>query len=444
MIKSSFKNNPLNMDEPKAIFDIAIIGGGIAGAAIARDASLRGAQVIVFEKSTFGSGTSSKSSKLIHGGIRYLELAWNALKRGQVAEGRKNFGFVISALRESTLLEHMAPDLIRPIELVIPIYRNEGQNVWAVYFGAAFYGLLALLTGNRKGPRILMGQSAVLKLIPNLNPKNLAGGVLIWDHITDDKHLVEEIMRSAVSSGAQALEHATVQNYLYDAANQYYEISVEESAKRGQVLDLSQEPVPFLKEDERKKLRTFKARTLINASGPWVDKIRTKTGEKTDDFLVPVAGSHIMVRRFTDYSVILRAQDNRIFFCINMGPHSRIGTTERVHKDPDTVRPLDEEVEYLLCALERYFPNVKLSPEDILSKDSGIRPLAKPREAKTPHDISREHEIRVGPTGVIHVLGVKLTDHRRAAKDVVNRLIPALRKFNPNIKTKSLTHQIPL
>jgi glycerol-3-phosphate dehydrogenase len=316
----------------------------------------------------------------------------------------------------------MAPDLIKPIELVIPIYRNEGQNVWAVYLGAAFYGLLALLTGNRKGPRILMGQAAVSKLIPNLNPKNLAGGVVIWDHLTDDKRLVEEIIRSAVTSGAKALEHAIVQNYRFDAANQCYEISAEQNGTP----------------------QTYKARKLINASGPWVDKIRTKTGEKTNDFLVPVAGAHITVKRFTDYSVILRAQDERIFFVINMGPHSRIGTTERIHKDPDTVQALDEEVEYLLCALERYFPNVKLGLEDILSKDAGIRPLAKPREARTPHDISREHGIRIGPTGVIHVLGVKLTDHRRAAEEVMDQLVSELRKFNPSIKIKSLTHQKPI
>lgn len=410
------------MAESEPIFDLAIIGGGIAGAAIARDAGLRGAGVILFEKSTFGSGTSSKSSKLIHGGIRYLELSWNALKRGQVAEGWKNFCFVISALRESALLERMAPDLIKPIELVIPVYKNEGQNVWAVYLGAVFYGVLALLAGNRKGPRILMGQAVVLKLIPNLNPKNLAGGIVIWDYTTDDKRLVEEIMRSAVRSGVQALEGATVQNYRYDQTNQFYAISVEYNG-------VSQ---------------TYKARKLINASGPWVDKIRTKTGEKTGDFLVPVAGAHIMVKRFTDYSVILRAQDKRIFFVINVGPYSRIGTTERIHKDPDTIQALDEETEYLLCALERYFPNVKLGPEDILSKDAGIRPLAKPRESKTPHDISREHEIRIGPTGVVHVLGVKLTDHRRAAEKVMNQLVSQLRKFNPNIKTKSLTHQTPL
>ena len=317
--------------------------------------------------------------------------------------------------------------------------------MWAVYLGAAFYGFLALLTGNRKGPRILAGQKAVSKLIPNLNSKDLAGGVVIWDHITDDKRLVEEIIRSARASGAQALEQAAVQNYHYDAGNQIYEITVTQQTTttgRRPVGDVNQPLSANVSLSDG--VRTFKARKLINASGPWVDKIRAKTGEKTGDFLVPVAGSHITVKRFTDYSVILRAQDNRIFFVINLGPHSRVGTTERVHKDPDTVRPLDEEVEYLLCELERYFPNVRLSSEDILSKDAGIRPLAKPQKAQTPHDISREHEIRVGPTGVIHVLGVKLTDHRRAAKEVIDQLIPELKRFNPVIKTKTLTHQKPL
>jgi glycerol-3-phosphate dehydrogenase len=425
------------MTQSEPIFDIAIIGGGIAGAAAARDASLRGLRVILFEKSTFGSGTSSKSSKLIHGGIRYLELAWNALKRGQVREAWKNFRFVISALRESALLKRMAPHLIRPIELVVPIYQNEGRNIWTVYFGAAFYGLLARLAGNRKGPRILIGAKSVLKLISNLNPKDLAGGVVIWDHMTDDKRLVKEIMRSAVQAGAQAYKHAAVQNYRYDEKEQIYEVTVTQPP--------SPSPLPLEGgEGKGEGVHIYKARTLINASGPWVDKIRAKSGEKTEDFLVPVAGSHIEVKKFTDYSVILRAQDERFFFVINVGPHSRIGTTERIHKDPDTVTPSDEEVEYLLCELERYFPNVKLTFEDILSKDAGIRPLARPKKTQTPHDISREHEIRIGPTGVIHVLGVKLTDHRRAAKEVIDQLIPELKRFNPHVKTKTLTHQKPL
>ena len=399
------------------MFDVAIIGGGIAGASIAWDAALRGLSVVLFEKNTFGSGTSSKSSKLIHGGIRYLEFAWIAFKSGKLWEAWKNFRFVWSALKESAVLEKIAGNLVKPIELVIPIYKRKSQSVWLVYFGASFYGFLAYLSGNRRLPRILRNQESVLRLIPNLNPKNLVGGVVIWDHTTDDQRLVTETIESAKRAGAQTFEHAFVKSYRYEEGEKNYTLAVEQN----------------------NQTRSFAARKLINAGGPWVDKIRDSAHEKTEDFIVPVAGSHIILKRFTDHSVILQAHDKRIFFVINQDHLARVGTTERICKDPDAVKATDQEVEYLLCALERYFPDMKIELGDILGKDAGIRPLAKGKETADPHSISREHEIRIGPTGVLHVLGVKLTDHRRAAEDVVDKIVHDL-----NLKIKSVTHKTTL
>ncbi len=398
-------------------YDLAIIGGGIAGAGIARDATLRGLKVVLFEKNTFGSGTSSKSSKLIHGGIRYLELAWTALKRGNLFECWKNFHFVFSALKESAILEKIAGELVRPIELVIPIYKERGRNVWTIYFGSLLYGLLAFASGNRRFPRILFGPHAVLKFVPNLTSQDLAGGVVIWDHLTQDKRLVEKTIESAQTNGAQAYERAFVKSYQFDETDRVYVLAVE---LNGQT-------------------RTFFARSLVNAAGPWVDRVRDSAHEKNEDFIVPVAGSHIMLKRFTDYSVILQANDKRIFFVINMGNEARVGTTERMSKDPDRVKPTEEEIEYLLCALERYFPDVRISADEVLSKDAGVRPLAKPKKAISPHSISREHEIRIGPSGVLHVLGVKLTDHRRAAEKVVNKVLKDL-----HLQANSITEKIPL
>lgn len=405
------------MPKENTTFDVAIIGGGIAGAGIARDAALRGFKVILFEKNTFGSGTSGKSSKLIHGGIRYLELSWFALLKLNLAEAWKNFCFVLSALKESAILEKIAPDLVLPIELVLPIYKREGQGILAVYFGTLFYGLLSYLSGNKRLPRILPGKNAVLKLIPNLNPKELVGGVVIWDHCVNDKQLVEKTIESAQNSGAVTLEQTFVKSYQFNEEEKRYTLAVEQN----------------------NETRVYQSRILINAGGAWVDKIRDSAHEKSEDFIVPVAGSHITLKQFTDYSVILQADDKRIFFVINFGGLARVGTTERIHKDPDTVKPTDQEVEYLLCALERYFPQIRFNSEDIISKDAGIRPLAKPKEAPALHSISREHEIRIGPTGVVHVLGVKLTDHRRAAEDVVNRVSKEL-----GLNTKSETNRTPL
>jgi len=404
------------------IYDVALIGGGIAGAAIARDAALRGMRVVLFEKNTFGSGTSSKTSKLIHGGIRYLETSWRALKRGDFAEAGKNFRFVFVALHETHVLARIAPDLIRPLPLIIPIYKEGGRNVWAVRFGALLYGLLALLTGSRHGPQILWTAKAVRARVPGLNPEGLAGGVLIWDHITDDVRLTQTVLRDARQRGVQAYEQTEVKTYRYEAEAQRYAIDVQ----------------------QKNLTCTFYARVLINAGGPWVDEIRRRGGEPSENLIVPVAGSHIEVPAFMPASVILQAEDNRIFFVIRRGDRARVGTTERIQKNPDDLVTPAEDVTYLLRSLNRYFPDLKMTEKAILDRDTGIRPLARPRHALAPTDISREHEVYVGPAGVRHILGVKLTDHRRAAAQIVDAIVPLVRPWNPGIQSHSQTGHVPL
>lgn len=382
------------------IYDAAVIGGGIAGAGIAREAARRGLSVVLFEKNTFGSGTSSKSSKLIHGGLRYLDVAWTALKTGEWREAWKNFRFVLVSLRECRLLAKMAPDLVQPLQLVIPVYKGQDRSAVSVYFGTLFYAVLGILKGNFRLPTILWGSKSVLKRIPPLKADGLVGGVIIWDHWTQDRLLVERMIASAAAHGAKALEHAHVVGYRYDSSSRCYEIHVQQEGA----------------------VRVWRARSLVNASGPWVDQVRRMAGEDGEAFLVPVAGSHITVTKFVEHAVILKADDGRVFFVIPIGQTCRVGTTERMAEDPDQVEPEEKEIEYLLRSLKLYFPSLPFRKEDILSKDAGIRPLARPRKAQNPHLISRDHEVRIGPTGVLHVLGVKLTDHRRAAEEVVGTI----------------------
>ena len=410
------------MAESVKTYDIAIIGGGIAGAGIARDASLRGLQVALFEKNTFGSGTSSKSSKLIHGGIRYLETAWNALCRGYLKEAWKNFHFVFESLKESSILEKTAPDLVKPIPLVVPIVKKTGRGPITIYAGSILYYILALLAGRGRMPEIFWTKKSLLKKIPALNSEELLGGVLIWDHLTDDVRLVQAVVRSAVQAGTEAFEQTEVVGYRYEEGRGLYDVSVRQNGET----------------------RHYFSRKLIDASGPWVDKIRTLGGERYGDYLFPVAGSHITFKKFIPYSVILQAEDRRLFFVINIGENSRVGTTERIYEDPDALTTTEEEVDYLLRALKHYFPKISLEKKNILSRDSGIRPLVRPPMTVPAHDISREHEIRVGPSGVIHVLGVKLTDHRRAAEEIVDALIPEFSRIYPNVPRKTLTVDRPL
>ncbi len=409
-------------ERPSIIYDLAIIGGGIAGAGIARDAALRGIRTVLFEKNTFGSGTSSKSSKLIHGGIRYLEIAWDFLKKGRVKEAWKNFRFVFLALRETHILAKTAPDLVKPFSLIIPIYKNGSRRPWSVYLGGLLYSFMASLSGASSFVRILAKPESVLQRVPALQKEGLQGGIMIWDHWTDDVKLAKAVISSAQKSGAGIFEHAEVMAYRWDDSKKVYAVELRMENRQ----------------------RTFLARKLVNASGAWVDQTRQRGGEAGENLIVPVAGCHIHLKQFSPYSVILQAEDKRVFFVINFHNVARVGTTERIETNPDHAEATEEEVNYLLRELARYFPNLKAGKEDILSTDAGIRPLARPKKADSPNTISREHEIRTGPSGVLHVLGVKLTDHRRAAEEIVDKLVPDLARQNPAIKTRSLTRTQPL
>ena len=386
------------MENEAKIYDAAIIGGGIAGAAIARDAALRGLSVVLFEKNTFGSGTSSKSSKLIHGGIRYLEIAWNALKRLDFREFRKNLRFVRLSLKESRILRHIAPDLVISLPLLVPLYKTDKRKPLAVYAGAIAYFLLARLSGEARPPKIFFSKASFLKQLPQLKPEGLKGGVMIWDHLTDDLELVRRTARWAKVHGADCFENTEVVRYEADAG--VYKISVRQGGQE----------------------KNFYSRKLVDAAGPWVDRVRALGNEKNGDYILPVAGSHIEVKKFLPCSVLLQAEDNRVFFVINLKYTARIGTTEWLCRDPDRVTPPNQDVDYLLRSLSRYFPAEKIGSADILKKDAGVRPLAISPSTQDPNQTSRDHEIKTGPTGVLHVLGVKLTDHRRAAEAVVDRL----------------------
>ena len=408
--------------DPIEIYDIGIIGGGIAGAAIARDASLRGATVILFEKNTFGSGASGKSSKLIHGGVRYLELAWNAFKRAEFEEAWKNFRFVFVSLKESRTLRRIAPALVEPLPLIVPIYRSDRRKPWMIFFGAILYFLLALFSGGARFPKIYGRKKSVLKALPDLEPRDLLGAVKIWDHWVDDKALVMATLESAKKNGALCFENMAVSRYEHDEVSNTYLVHTLSS----------------------KEERVTRVRKLVNASGPWVDKTRELGCEKDRNFILPVAGAHITVPSFLSFSMLLQAEDGRFFFVINHGGVARVGTTERAVTNLETVKPSKEEIDYLLASLNRYFPKKDFTRNDILSQDAGVRPLSAPASTRNPNEISREHEIRISHSGCIHMIGVKLTDHRRAAEEVVDRLIPLLLSSNPGLRRGTLTHRLPL
>ncbi|OIO38953.1 MAG: hypothetical protein AUJ72_01715 [Candidatus Omnitrophica bacterium CG1_02_46_14] len=411
----------MQIDHSDKFFDIAIIGGGIAGAGVARDAVLRGFGVVLLEKSLFGSGASGKSSKLIHGGIRYLELSWNALKHGDKLESLKNLKFVFSSLKESKILRKIAPKLVEPLPLIIPIYKHGSRKSFSIYLGVFLYALLGLLSGNFHFPKIFFSKKSILRALPNLRSEGLSGGIMIRDHRTDDLELVRATIASAAKNGAECFENTQVTSYEYDSLSKCYVISA------------------WMPDGDTHR---FFSKKLVNASGPWIDKVRSLRGKKDIPYLFPIAGSHIEIPKFLPTSVILQAKDGRIFFVINHGERARVGTTEWHCPNPDRVQIPEEDIDYLLESLSRYFLTRKFTRQDILATDAGIRPLPSSPEPLDPNAISREHEIRVDQEGVIHLLGVKLTDHRRAAEEVVDRLARDLQK--PGTRPKSITASTPL
>ncbi len=330
---------------------------------------------------------------------------------------------MFSSLRESRILSSIAPTLIKPIAILIPLYANQKTHRFSVYAGALLYSLMALLaSGHSYFPTLYFSGKSVHKKYPELSQQALKGAVVIWDHVTDDKALVQATIRSAQKNGAFCLPHARVTNYRHDTLKNNYEISFEQTTGEG----------------------VLTANRLINASGPWVDQVRTLGREHDKDFILPVAGSHIEVKPFVPYSLLLQASDGRYFFVIHLGDKARIGTTERLIQNPEGVSCSEEDIQYLLDSVKKYFPDTGLEKKDILNCDAGVRPLAHPHTGSHAHDVSREHEFRVSGSGVIHVLGVKLTDHRRAAEEVVNRLVPTMLATHPSLKRKSLTHKIAL
>lgn len=379
------------------LYDIAIIGGGIAGTAVALEACQKNLKTILFEKNTVGSGTSSKSSKLIHGGLRYLEIAWSALLAGRLTEFWKNLRFVFLALRETHTLARQWPDLIDDIELLMPIYSHQKRNRWSVFFGTWLYGFLSFLSGGKHFTRIVFSAESVLKLEPGLEKQGLLGAVIVWDHTTDDLALVKRLAETAQNCGAVILEQTSVQTYRKLESEACFEVVTPDSV--------------------------YQARKVINAGGAWVDQIRQSASPTLNKMIVPVAGSHIEVPLFCQYSCILQAGDGRIFFTINRNQRSRVGTTERIEQNPDQVQATEEEIDYLIEGVRSFFPQTAPSKTDILTTDAGIRPLAKPERQTNPNAISREHQFVTDELGVIHVLGVKLTDHRRAAQELLKKIL---------------------
>ena len=381
-------------------FDLIVIGAGINGAGIARDAAMRGLRVLLLDKSDIGSGTSSWSTRLIHGGLRYLE-HWE-------------FGLVRESLRERESLLRIAPHLIRPIPILIPIYKDGSRGRATIRIGMVAYDLLSF---DKSLPRHrLLSRTQTLDKSPGLNPEGLVGGALYYDcQVEFAERLVVENALSAKENGATVLTYATVTKINAD--------SVEFIGRGGDETELARAPA------------------VINAAGPWVDRVVANSEASTQRLIGGTKGSHVVVRSFTGappLAIYVEAEsDRRPFFVIPWNSNYLIGTTDvRFEDNPDRVRSELWEVDYLLKEANRIFPGANLSRHDVSYTYSGVRPLPF-TENEHEANITRRHFIRELPQNknVLSIVGGKLTTYRHLAEECVDLICKKLGQDTPRCAT---------
>lgn len=369
-------------------FDLLVVGGGITGAGIARDAALRGFSVALIERDDFAGGTSSRSSRLVHGGVRYLEHGYLKL--------------VFEASRERRILLRTAPDLVRPLQFTWPVYRGARLPRWKVRSGLALYDALSLFRniGRHRG----LSRDAVLDAEPALAQDGLTGGAAYWDAATDDAALTLANILDARKAGAVVLNHAEVNELLSEFGR----------AQGASVRDRLSGAIC--------KVR---ARVVVNATGPWTDALRRMENPAAPTAVLGTKGVHIAVpaSRVGNRAAVtmLSPVDGRVMFCLPGSDHTIVGTTDTpTNARPDEVRASRDDVQYLLESVNRFFPGARLGPRDVIAAWAGIRPLVSSGNTGDPASASREHEITTGPQEVIAISGGKLTTYRSIAEQVVN------------------------
>ena len=393
----------------RGVFDVLIVGGGINGAGIARDAALRGLNVALVERDDFASGTSSRSSRLVHGGVRYLEHGF--------------FHLVFESSRERRVLLRIAPHLVHPLQFTWPVYRGARIPRWKLAAGLWLYDLLAAFRNVARHRALNVKQ--VLATEPKLKRNGLTGGATYYDAATNDARLTVANVMDAVAAGAAALNYAEVTSLAFEG---------------GRVSGAS------VRDRFTQDVIQVRARAVVNATGPWTDGISRIENPTSAPAVLGTKGVHIAVpaERVGNRAAItmLAPADQRVMFVLPGGTHTIIGTTDtETHERPDQVRATRADVQYLLDGANAYFPAARLTQEDVVCAWAGIRPLIASGNSGDPAGASREHAITVGPRGVIAVTGGKLTTYRSMSEEVTDEV----QKYLGHVRTSSRTaeRQLP-
>jgi len=374
--------------------DLLVIGGGITGAGIVRDAATRGLRVLLVEREDFASGTSSRSSKLIHGGLRYI--------------GEGHLAMTRESCRERDRMIELDPDLVRPLEFLFPAYHGGKYSMWQVRSVLAVYSALANF---RQSARFrTLAPDGALDRVPELRSEGLRGAGLFSDGQVDDVRLVVETLKSAREFGGHSVNHAEVIEFLRAGDGRIC---------GARILDrLSGESIEV------------RAAAIVNAAGPAVERVRGIDQPVTRPELRPAKGVHLVIPRdrlHTETAVTFDAADGRQVFLVPWDDVSLIGTTDTFSDEIDAPTVTIDEVHYLLDAANLAFPSACLTTNDLSSVFAGVRPLAASSDDEVPSTkVSREHRIYEDPSGLLSVVGGKLTTHRLMGKRIVDRVVRTL------------------
>ncbi len=389
-------------------FDVLIVGGGINGAGIARDAAMRGLRTALVERNDFASGTSSRSSRLVHGGVRYLE--------------HGHLRLVFESSRERRTLLRLAPHLVRPLRFTWPVYRGARLPRWKLLAGLFMYDALAVFR-NVAGHEALDAREVAARE-PSLLREGLVGGAQYYDAATDDARLTLANVIAAHERGAAVVNHAEAVRFLRDA---------------GRIVGAVVRPA-----DEEREIEV-RASVVVNAAGPWSDDVRALDTPVARHSVRATKGVHVAVsrERLSTYGAItlLSPTDGRVMFVLPSTATTIIGTTDTPTEErPEEVRASEEDIEYLLGSVNAFFPSAKLGAGDVIASWAGIRPLIAAGYSNGPASASREHRIDRSPSGLVSVTGGKLTTYRAMAAEVVTVIERALERT----PTRSRTDREPL
>lgn len=399
-IEFSFRTRQEAMSRlPDSEWELVIIGGGASGAACARDAALRGISTLLVEAEDFASGTSSGSSKLIHGGVRYLE--------------QKEFSLVYHAIRERERLKDLYYPLVRDIDFIFPTYKNIFPPKWLLNLGLYLYDSFSFFQKRHQS----LSKEQMTRSLPFLKQEGLTGGLIYQDSFTEDYRLVTELIKSAHRHGATCLSRLEVKG-IHTATP--FELSLQDHLS-GQEFKV-------------------KSKLVLNCAGPFSDEIKNLL--QLPSRLHLTQGVHFVFPKSSlpiEKALVLSDPENkRILFAIPWDDVTYLGTTDTTLNEPRKAKATAEDLEYVLSVAKKYL-NVELDKRELIQSWAAVRPLLKPDSAELNSDISREHHIEEKPASFFHLLGGKLTSHRLMAEEAIDLICKALGR-----NEKTLTDKTPL